>query len=583
MLPSHRKPRWAWTWPGCAIGLTLIWPSILLRLQLLAAPRSFAQLRRTAVHEDRDTLGMAGSSPGKRNDPQQQIVNEIMNHGRRKDWPRAMHSFDKCNDLTSTVFTAMLQAALLAGAYEDGIEIYSCVPGAARSPPLYAAAIRLHSKLGKFDCVEDIWEEVESENLLSIDDKTAELLISARLDSAAQQADVSAVFRFIDELRSRHISVQLPALGSGMEACKNMRHPEAARLLLSMMSNMTIVPDVTIYTAAMASYRGRGCALHELDSLCSEMEMKGVTANANFVEAKVNAILPPVAETTDFEELRQVVFELSQERRAALANIVHGSMGEGLRHTRFVKYVATALDQLHVRQGRGGTDTLLSSMFDGAAGRQATQQSQWQNELSELMELLHCGPRQSHAKNCSDVIQACGKSGQWQAALSVLAMMSSFRVAPDSFTYRVAISACGKRWQESLGLFNGMQELVMDVTVRAYNAAISACAKDAQWQHVLSLLAAMQNSELLPDVITYSAATSASEKGGHWQTALDLVARMHHAEVVGNAIVYRNAILACKKGGQLQQVPGLASLMKSTRVDMDIANYLDAIDSNDER
>ena len=55
-------------------------------------------------------------------------------------------------------------------------------------------------------------------------------------------------------------------------------------------------------------------------------------------------------------------------------------------------------------------------------------------------------------------ISACGRGGEWQRGLSLVAEMRRKKLLPDHFTFGAAISACERsgRWEEALTLVGDM-------------------------------------------------------------------------------------------------------------------------------
>jgi len=75
------------------------------------------------------------------------------------------------------------------------------------------------------------------------------------------------------------------------------------------------------------------------------------------------------------------------------------------------------------------------------------------------------------------------RSGQWQAALDLLAQMSKIGLIPGVEASSAAITACGEAGQpkEALKLLDDMkQQSSTPPNEITYNAAMTACAKSYQ-------------------------------------------------------------------------------------------------------
>lgn len=81
------------------------------------------------------------------------------------------------------------------------------------------------------------------------------------------------------------------------------------------------------------------------------------------------------------------------------------------------------------------------------------------------------------------------RSGQWQAALDLLAQMRRIGLVPGVEASSAAITACGEagRPKEALKLLEDMKQSSMPPNEITYNAAMTACAKSYQVGLVLKL------------------------------------------------------------------------------------------------
>lgn len=137
-------------------------------------------------------------------------------------------------------------------------------------------------------------------------------------------------------------------------------------------------------------------------------------------------------------------------------------------------------------------------------------------------------------------MDACGKAGRQQEALSLLAEMRRVRIRPDAV---------------------------------AYNSAIDACSVAGDWATALKLLLEMKegtDAAPPPDVVSYGGAVTACARGGRVNEALDLVRELQGNEArvkamrmrgeekgkglpVPNLVVYSSALFACLKAGEVER------------------------------
>lgn len=122
-------------------------------------------------------------------------------------------------------------------------------------------------------------------------------------------------------------------------------------------------------------------------------------------------------------------------------------------------------------------------------------------------------------------IDACGKGGQWQFALMILAEFGAKQLEPNIVSCSSAVSACeeAKEWQQALFLlFYALDHSCADRMT--CNAAISACGLGSKWPRSLAVLDFMKGSPLAlhPSVVTYNSAISACDTAELWYKALNL-------------------------------------------------------------
>ena len=237
----------------------------------------------------------------------------------------------------------------------------------------------------------------------------------------------------------------------------------------------------------------------------------------------------------------------------------------------------------------------------------------WRAALAELRSL-----EDANAVHFNAAIDACGKSGRWEEALSLLREMASMpspSMRPDAFSFSSTISAQSKApdgWRRALALLRAMRMHGLEPSRYCYNAAITVCGSGGEWRRALQLLSAMEDRpnpppdvysfntaiaacgragqwvaalELLEratslgvcDVVTFSSAMGALRNSGRWEQALEVLGRMDAAGVQPNRVAYASAISACATGGQWVLAIKLLDDMREVGVSPDVRHCAAAI------
>lgn len=105
---------------------------------------------------------------------------------------------------------------------------------------------------------------------------------------------------------------------------------------------------------------------------------------------------------------------------------------------------------------------------------------------------------EGNAISFNSMISACGRSGQWQAAGSLLARMRVRRLA-NGISLGAFVAACGTRGQWPRAL-EACQATGLKPSAVTFNAAISACEKAAAWPPSIALL----RRHPAPDIVSHS-------------------------------------------------------------------------------
>ena len=156
-------------------------------------------------------------------------------------------------------------------------------------------------------------------------------------------------------------------------------------------------------------------------------------------------------------------------------------------------------------------------------------------------------------------IDACGKSGRWEEALSLLremASMPSDAMRPDAFSFSSAISAQAKApdgWRRALALLRAMRMHGLEPSRYCYNAAITVCGSGGEWRRALQLLSAMEDRpNPPPDVYSFNTAIAACGRAGQWVAALELLERATSLGVC-DVVTFSSAMGALRNSGRWEQ------------------------------
>ena len=178
----------------------------------------------------------------------------------------------------------------------------------------------------------------------------------------------------------------------------------------------------------------------------------------------------------------------------------------------------------------------------------------WRAALAELRSL-----EDANAVHFNAAIDACGKSGRWEEALSLLremASMPSDAMRPDAFSFSSAISAQAKApdgWRRALALLRAMRMHGLEPSRYCYNAAITVCGSGGEWRRALQLLSAMEDRpNPPPDVFSFNTAIAACGRAGQWVAALELLERATSLGVC-DVVTFSSAMGALRNSGRWEQ------------------------------
>jgi pentatricopeptide repeat protein len=193
-------------------------------------------------------------------------------------------------------------------------------------------------------------------------------------------------------------------------------------------------------------------------------------------------------------------------------------------------------------------------------------------------------------------MEACVALKQSRQALQLLDEMKQQKIAPNSFTYRVAMQAAPHRALEFLHALKATSDDA-SIPLITYNAALQALAQTAKqqakepnvvttttntttsantntpiWQHAVNLLEEIKEQNLQPDGFTYNAVIMCCCHGP-WELALQFIQEMQDSSQPPNRLVYTAAIASCGKHGQADHALRLLAQMKQHKIQPDLITY----------
>ena len=171
----------------------------------------------------------------------------------------------------------------------------------------------------------------------------------------------------------------------------------------------------------------------------------------------------------------------------------------------------------------------------------------------------------------NSAISACARAKCWQPALSLLDMLSGSSLPPDTLTFNSLINACGEQWQLGIDLISLMQVSQAVADTISYNSAMRACTHAKQWWYALNLLKGMSECILWKDKITYTTALSGLDD--QWELAFNLLQDMENAGVQPDCQVFTAAVVVSGRAAHWQQALSLFGQALSRKIPCDTSMY----------
>jgi len=266
--------------------------------------------------------------------------------------------------------------------------------------------------------------------------------------------------------------------------------------------------------------------------------------------------------------------------------------------------VAAATARALLQLGRGITDLKAWSILSRKFGNLALDPKASTALMSELaraggfyaaLTTLRWLRHSNYECGCfhiTSAINACGKRGNWETGLWLLADMCTALVQPNLVTFSSAISTCEKgqkrkgmwrrEWQMSLWLLSDMHHTDVHPEVYAFSATICAFQRGGQWQEALRLLSNMRTAQVQAGSITLNSAVSAYGNAAQWGSALWRLHDMRCSNLATDLITFHSVMEASEKACQWRVPLRLLIGMHSFNIRANIATY-NAVVSSCER
>lgn len=146
----------------------------------------------------------------------------------------------------------------------------------------------------------------------------------------------------------------------------------------------------------------------------------------------------------------------------------------------------------------------------------------------------------SKASEASEVSEVSEASGGQAVQSEAEVAKGRRRIQPDVAVYNAAISACGKngQWERALELLADLSKagaasspagrgLRLAPDVISYNATIAVCASEGQWEVAVALLGEMEGAGVAPVSASYLPVIEACKRAGRHTLVGTLMKRRH--------------------------------------------------------
>ncbi|CAE8712941.1 unnamed protein product [Polarella glacialis] len=273
---------------------------------------------------------------------EQRLITEVSTAGSARDWPRARLAFDRSAIPNTRLFTAVMLAAFRCGQYQFGANVYTrlCNLGLIQDCPVYGIALRLFSKLGQVDKVDELCKEAQEKVPCDL------VLFSTMIDAVAEAGDVHKAVGFLDQMTARNVTRDRVAWTSAINACKNARNALAARHLLKCMMAEGVEPDIVTFANVAGAHFGANVT--HLTQLRNQIAELRIDLNPPFLEIYVSALAGrelPAAILGD----KPFVDELSlldESHLTDMISVIAEARAKGIRLSKLLTRISSVLSKM---------------------------------------------------------------------------------------------------------------------------------------------------------------------------------------------------------------------------------------------
>ena len=213
---------------------------------------------------------------------EKQLMSQLADAGRNGQWKRVKTLIGNYSGYTNQVLNAGMQAAYRCGEYEFSERLYRrmCEAGTPMDIPTITMAVQLFAKLRQTEMVHSLWNElVEADAIGPVE-------AAARMDAAAEEADIDTACDILDYMLNRSVKVDTIHFNLAMNACARSqlqwKHKAATYLFSQLLCN-NLHPTIVTFTTLVRAH-DKNAEPEILLQILSNMTKAGVAPNAIFAE-----------------------------------------------------------------------------------------------------------------------------------------------------------------------------------------------------------------------------------------------------------------------------------------------------------
>lgn len=267
--------------------------------------RAFGQPKQESLGALRERTGQAvrvrvADSVGhsiRISDQDKRLLRQISVASEQRNWDEVMSLFASYSGTTTSIYTAVMNAALRCRKYEEGAKIYercrqTCHHFEEQS---FNAGLKIFGRLHQPEKVRKIWAEAKETCKLS------HMMVSARIHAAADEGDAETAAAMLDLLNTSNLEINAFPITMAIRSCWGMgktRH-RAAKYFFDLFPKFGVEPNIVSCTALVGSYTE--APLEDVISAKVEMESLGIHPNRVFAETYLVSLLQ-----LDFSRLRAI-------------------------------------------------------------------------------------------------------------------------------------------------------------------------------------------------------------------------------------------------------------------------------------